>query len=53
MITVETKPIYNGTKHYDTEKTIKIFGITIVRKKVYFPTGHALIDADWRYMATV
>ena len=38
MIKVEIRPIkVDGTKIYDTEKVIKLFGITVFRKRVFFP----------------
>jgi len=38
MIKVEIKPVeVDETQWYDTEKTVKIFGITVFKKRLYTP----------------
>jgi len=49
MIKVEIKPIKTNWIHrFDTEKTVKIFGITVMRKRIYLPDSE-----KWEYWTKI
>jgi len=49
MINIEIKPIAtNWANRFGTEKTIKIFGIMVMRKRLYLPDSK-----EWEYYTKI